>query len=356
MNRSRLLASLLVLVTASTAVIVACSSDESTTPAATNPSSTTTTVHVSAAAGGTVADPSGKTTLTIPAGALAADTDITLSLKPAANGAVVDISEFGPDGLTFLKPVTLAIKADAALAPQGKSLSVATLEGGAFKAVTGSTYAAGVATASISHFSSYSIVVIDGIAVLQPPASCTAALAGFKACGGDPTGTWTFADFCVPAQDIGSVQNCPEVTAAVDYTINRDVVIDGTTITSTAGTQKVVFTINYPLVCFTRDGDGGTYDAGINDCATVQSKFYKDPANPGVCTDNGSGVCKCVQSQEKAATASTDTYVTNGTTITTTKTDGTMSTSDYCVNGNLLTVQAAGKDGGVGGLYTLIRK
>ena len=355
MNRHRLLASLVILVASSTGVIVACSSDESTTPAGTT-SSSTTTVHVSAAAGGTVADPSGKTTLTIPPGALAADTDITLALKPAANGAVVDITEFGPDGLTFLKPVTLAIKADAALAPKDKALSVAMLEGGAFKAVTGSTYANGVATAAIMHFSQYSVVVIDGVAVLQPPASCTAALADFTPCGGDLTGTWTFADFCVPQQNIGNLKNCPELTASLDYTLNRDVVIDATTITIAAGTQKVVSTINYPLVCFNRDGDGGVYDSGVNDCATVQSTFFKDPAKPGNCVDKGAGICACTQSEEKPATASTDTYVTSGTSLTTTKSDGSMETSQYCVKGNLLTVQGAGKDGGTGNLFTLIRK
>lgn len=357
MKHSRLFASLLVLTVSSTAVVVACSSDDaSPAPGPGTTSSSTVTVHVSAAAGGSVADPSGKTTLTIPPGALERDTDITLALKPASAGSVVDVSEFGPDGLKFLKPVTLAIKGDASLAPSGKSLAVATLEGGAFKAVEGSTYANGVATAPIMHFSQYSIVVIDGIAVLQPPASCGAAVSGFTPCGGDPKGTWTFADFCAPAGNIGKVDNCPEVTAAIDYTITRDVVIDASTITVAAGTQKVVFTLNYPLVCLSRDGDGGTYDSGINDCPTLQSTLFKDPAKPGVCTDSGSNVCKCVQSEEKAAAASTDTYVTSGTTITTTKSDGKMETSEYCVKGNLLTVQAAGADGGTGTLYTLIRK
>lgn len=357
MNRHRLLASLLLLVASSTAVIVACSSDDSGTPA-TTPSSTTgtTTVHVSAAAGGTVADPTGKTTLTIPPGALAADTDITLALKPAANGAVVDVSEFGPDGLTFLKPVTLAIKADAALAPQGKSLSVAMLEGGAFKAVSGSTYAAGVATAAIMHFSQYSVVVIDGVAVLQPPASCVAALADFKPCGGDPAGTWTFADFCAPAQGIGAVPNCPELTATIDYTINRDVVIDASNITIAAGSAHTALVINYPLVCFTRDGDGGTIDAGISDCATLQTQINKDPKNMYACVDKGSGICACTTASDATAAEEKQTYTTSGTSLTTTKSDGTMDTSEYCVNGNLLSVQAAGKDGGAPTLYTLIRK
>ncbi len=57
--------------------------------------------RISAAAGGTVADPSGKTSLVIPPGALAQDTDITLAILPKSGNAVTEISELGPNGLTF---------------------------------------------------------------------------------------------------------------------------------------------------------------------------------------------------------------------------------------------------------------
>lgn len=85
---------------ANAAVAVACgSASDPTTP---DPGVTamagTTVVHVSAALGGTVSDPAGKTTLTIPPGALEADTDITLSVEAASAGAATDVSSFGPDG------------------------------------------------------------------------------------------------------------------------------------------------------------------------------------------------------------------------------------------------------------------
>jgi hypothetical protein len=54
--------------------------------------------RISAAKGGTVKDPAGNTTLTIPAGALAEDTDITLQIVPKYAEAVVPVSVFGPDG------------------------------------------------------------------------------------------------------------------------------------------------------------------------------------------------------------------------------------------------------------------
>ena len=356
MKLNRFALSLLVLTLGSTGIIVACSSDEAS---GTGTPSGTTTVRVSAAAGGTVADPSGKTSLTIPPGALAADTDITLTITPAANGALVDVSEFGPDGLTFLKPVTLAIKADASLAPADKALAIAVLEGGAFKAIEGSTYASGAASAPIMHFSKYSIVQINGRVILQPPASCKAANDAFTTpCGGDPTGTWTFAEFCLPETDLGTgFPNCPEASAEVDFTITREVVFTATALTIAAGPQTILSTFNLPLACLGRDGDGGVQDSGITDCAGLQARFYKDPAKPGTCVDKGAGICACSQSETKDQAAEAQTYTTNGAgLITITKADGTMSTSEYCVNNNLLSVRGEGKDGGKGGIYVLNRK
>lgn len=77
--RPRFALGLLVLAISSTGVVVACSSDDTTTPGGGSTPSGTTTVRVTAAAGGTVADPSGKTPLTIPPGALTQDT-----LEPGA--------------------------------------------------------------------------------------------------------------------------------------------------------------------------------------------------------------------------------------------------------------------------------
>lgn len=352
----RFLASMFALVVASTGVVIACSSDDSGGGGGT--SSSTTTVRVSAATGGTVADPTGKTKLDIPPGALAADTDITLSVLPKSGAAVVDVSEFGPDGLQFLKPVTLTIKGDAALAPQGKTLAVAVNEGADFKAVGGSSYANGAASATIMHFSRYTLVVVDGKAILQPPATCAAARSGFTPCGGDPTGTWTFAEFCLPEGAIGNLQNCPELTAEGDIAFNREAIFDGKNLTITAGTIVSSSTINYPLVCFNRDPDGGApRDSGINDCATLQNEFFTKKGSPGTCTDKGGGICACSEPPKtESQPEEKQTYTISGTTLTTTKSDGSTSTSEFCVNGNLLTAKAPDKDGKAGQLFVLNKK
>ena len=46
----------------------------------------------------------------------------------------------------------------------------------------------------------------------------------------------------------------------------------------------------------------------------------------------------------------------SGTTLTTTKADGSSSVSEYCVKGDLLYSLSAGKDGKLGNLFVLKRK
>lgn len=355
MNSFRLVASLLILGIGCTGIVVACSSDEAPAKSTTG----TTTVRVSAAAGGTVTDPSGKTSLVIPPGALDKDTDITLTLLAKSGGAVVDVSEFGPDGLTFLKPVALTIKADAALAPTGKSLAVGVNDGADFKAVEGSTFANGAATASIMHFSRYTVIVVDGKLVLQPPSTCTDARSTFAPCGGDPTGTWSFAEFCTAKQidSAGGAGLCPENSVDIDYTINRDVIIDATTIRIAAGSSSIVATFNYFLGCFGRVPDSGTtYDAGVNDCATVQQEFYTKRNKAGTCVDKAGGYCACTETSQTTDEEELQTYKTSGSTLTVTKKDGKVETSEFCVKGDLLYSKQPDKDGQPGQIYVLKRK
>lgn len=68
------------------------------------------------AAGGTISDPNGKWTLTIPAGALTSNKDIAVTTNASATGSVplsytgkTPILNFSPTGLTFLTPATLKV-------------------------------------------------------------------------------------------------------------------------------------------------------------------------------------------------------------------------------------------------------
>ncbi|HNT26740.1 MAG TPA: hypothetical protein PKH10_01050, partial [bacterium] len=72
---------------------------------------------VTAATGGTVSTTDGSASVEIPAGALAQDTEITITEKkkddyPEEEKLASSVWHFGPDGLTFSKPITMSIKLD----------------------------------------------------------------------------------------------------------------------------------------------------------------------------------------------------------------------------------------------------
>jgi hypothetical protein len=74
-----------------------------------------------------VASPDG-TSVDIPAGALASDQKITITPSPTsrgpAQGALIGpVVVFGPEGLTFSKPVTVTLSFDPELLPPGKTAS-----------------------------------------------------------------------------------------------------------------------------------------------------------------------------------------------------------------------------------------
>ena len=341
--------SALVLSALGTSVVVACSSDESSSSSSSSGGSSggqtgdTVTVRVSAATGGSVSDKDGKAKLDIPAGALAQDTDITLKLTEKSGAAVIEVADFGPDGLQFLKPATLEFKADATLAPAGKSLAVAIEEGGTFKAVAGSTYANGVAKAPVEHFTKFTVIVVDGVATLVDPASCQDARAKFVPCGGDPKGTWSFADFCPdPAAFAGSDPTggkCPQYTITAEFIDTRDVTIDATTVTVAAGPQTVKLMSDFPASCF--QPDGGT--------APSCESFSKDDAP---CTDKGGGQCHCEQTKVEQEEGSSNPWTATGNTFT-----SGGDTGEYCVSGDVLYYKSTSQTGGAKNLlYVLKRK
>ena len=98
-----------------------CSDDEG--PATNNPTNNNNgdlvTVAITVADGGEVTSLTGLATVTIPAGALSADTDIT-ALELPADDSAVGIVDLGPDGTMFTSPVTVCF--DLSAAPQDVGL------------------------------------------------------------------------------------------------------------------------------------------------------------------------------------------------------------------------------------------
>jgi len=84
------------------------------------PGSKSISQQVSAAQGGTVTSPSGGLTLSIPPGALAKDTDITVEeLAPGEGPAIGPTYDLKPTGLKFQKPATLTLRFKPADIPEG---------------------------------------------------------------------------------------------------------------------------------------------------------------------------------------------------------------------------------------------
>jgi hypothetical protein len=87
--------------------------------------------------GGTATSADGTATIQLPAGALTANTAITIAQLPTnvPQGNIGNVFDFGPNGTAFSKPVTIRIKFDPNLIPQGVTESSLTLA-----SVSGSTW------------------------------------------------------------------------------------------------------------------------------------------------------------------------------------------------------------------------
>lgn len=119
-------------------------------------------------AGGTIGTTTSTVRLTVPAGALATATTLTVepTEDPVGNEHLVAGTsyEFGPDGTQFAQPVTLTLKYDPAKLPAGASpasLRIAKYTGDRWTIIDEDASvdaASGTVSASIHSFSSYAVV------------------------------------------------------------------------------------------------------------------------------------------------------------------------------------------------------
>jgi hypothetical protein len=267
MNTSKLGLMMVTIAVTGVVGVAACSSSSgsstTSTPAA------ATGKRITAAAGGTVSDPSGTATLTIPPGALDKDTDITLSVLAASGGVLGSVYDFGPNGTTFKTAAKLDIKADAALAPAGKTLAIGIGSGATFVALDGSTSAAGVVSAPVPHFTSFGVIAVGG---------STATDAGTDApvSGGNCAfkGTFTMQKYLCGTTD---------VTAQWKTVVPTETLV----VTDKAGGGCVLAITHTAPVCVEAESfdvtqvSGNSYtfkDNGISSCAPAACKFVTNDA------------------------------------------------------------------------------
>jgi hypothetical protein len=128
--------------------------------------STATPYNIKAAEGGTIA--AEGLMVKIPAGALAADTDLTLAISdgaglPGAANLAGKVYDLGPTGTTFLKPVTLTFDFDTTKVVAPKLAMVAFLQAGAWVTLADSLIVGGKATATTTHFTPFGVVITDPV-------------------------------------------------------------------------------------------------------------------------------------------------------------------------------------------------
>lgn len=286
--------------------------------------------EITAADGGEVK--LGAAKLSIPGGALDADTTVTVaSTKPSSDlpdassvqGLVYD---FGPTGTTFSKPVAMTLPLPSAPG-NGKEAVISYLDEATntWSDLT-TTVEAGSVTADIQHFSTYVVRVrIVNVDMSGGDVDCS-----FTACGGDPTGVWQVADAC-----LNSAGESPFGDQCPDGTVDADITADGTlTIADGRYTWDLTLSGNavlgVPADCVgplsgntaTSCADFEGTDSGLTCTGTITTSCTcTKPLDPT--TENSSGALEIQGSQ---AIGTPDDDPTGG------------SASDFCVQGNTLKI------------------
>lgn len=167
----------------------------------------------------------------------------------------------------------------------------------------------------------------DGGAAVAP--ACTP----FAACGGNLTGSWTVANSCLTTAGKKSVEDGLKLCAA-DTTAVNSMSLRGTVIYDGQGAVKydlvgaVEVSDSIPMSCFPAGQQCAAYLAMLMDTGATNVR----------CDASATG-CDCSYTLPLAQKQQ-NRYVIQGTTVTETdSSDGTVSTDDYCVDGNTLRIK-----------------
>ena len=144
------------------AAAAACSSSSSTSSGGGTGTTTPSATKTVGASGGTVATPDGSLTVTIPAGALSGDTEITIAeINSPPSDAIGKAYEIGPTGTQFASPVTLSFKYAGAnlMGTDPSDLEAATIVGTDWVALTNDAVDtnAQIASGTTMHLSPYGV-------------------------------------------------------------------------------------------------------------------------------------------------------------------------------------------------------
>jgi hypothetical protein len=301
------------------------------------PSSTQVAKKMIAAKSGGTIESSGAA-LDIPAGALSEDTEITLgtiakSDLPDAKNVASKGYDFGPDGTKFKKPVALTIDFDGN-APDGKKAVMAWLDNGKWTQLDDSAVDGKSVTASTTHFTTFAIVFVsnggDAGGITQQAGSCVDDYD--TSCGGKVAGSWDFSAACV--------------------TLGPNAFKDDNGKDPFGGCKGVKLSANADFSGTVTFKDDGTYENKLMSQIDVEISIPMSCLMGATCDVFDGGVADgdaCVSKQMgvKDMKDETGTYTTDGNSIEMIKDGETSSTdqSEYCVDGDTLTVKVLTDDG-----------
>ncbi len=274
------------------------------------------TVLIEAAAGGIVDFGGGS--LTIEAGALAADTTISvveLDAGALPDGASVFAAyDFGPDGTVFDPPARLRLDAVES-PPEGRRAAASRLESDAWVDLPGGSHA-GSLYAEVDHFTT-----VAGRWIAGAWRECS-----FTPCGGDLLGTWRVEGHCSNQEFTPpEVAWCPGVEGHVEEVLSGEGTYneDGTWVSSYAQSAFTVTT--FSAECVTA--------SGLGTCAAINDEIYSGDA---VCVGDPAIACVCTATLASDTAESGGTWTADGNSIAVTVTGGPTLTGEYCVDGDEL--------------------
>lgn len=301
---------------------VGCSSDSDDKDTSGAAAEDSVTVAISAAEGGEVK--LGKAALSIPAGALAEDLEVTLEAKKPATslpdqGSLKGLSyDFGPDGTTFEKPVELTLPLVGT--PGDGEQAVISWYDEAAKAWQDlpATVSGGVITAEVEHFTLF-IVRFKGVAA-------GAFDCGFTACSGAGIeGTWSMAGACIDTgkndNPFAEIAGCEDAIFDVGVDAEGEITFDAGTFTY-AWTFTGMLNLEISSACLTAVGQGATCEEWKLDEQVV-------------CVSKGDS-CSCTgPAGDPSESMGTGTYTVDGTTISFTEEGDTEpDVQEICVKGD----------------------
>jgi hypothetical protein len=271
----------------------------------------------------------------IPGGALSEDTEVTVEVilptgQPDADKLASLIYDFGPDGTTFEMPVELTIEFTKSV-PEGMEAQMAWLDEDAEKwmPLADSRVVGETIVATTTHFTKFAIVLsaTEG----QTAGSCE-DFDDFEPCGGDVAGTWEFTLACADLTLASIFGENNEIATCDGVTLAANVDISGTATFEEGGAydseieRDIDLQIELPLACL---------PAGAT-CAA-----FEGDGTDGMTVTEADGVCMLSNNPPAETQTEMGTYELEGDTLIMTQAgEEADEPSEYCVEGNTITVRS----------------